>query len=360
MSLSSDVHDDIPYVQLMDRKRPTETLFLVQMDVRLNVPNFIHGVVDLSTVKSTPIKPSSRKKPVDRDLENWLEELLEEEWGDDGLADIGEEEERGDDDHHGDDDIGDDARPDEEQHDPADLALVPAPHGRHESPLRLIQGVDLDVTKCSIEHCCTAARDAVVEARRLIENQEDTPIQNKRTSMVCQAGEVFFVRWSDAIIRRGYRVDIDADDNVITTVHYRVGEGTFDAAEIAIIDTGISNHRYKADERPPMPPWVVIMFTTLQAFAFAGPIAVTEHNKRRTQCVVCSVLADAELIDEPPSMHAGDIYTCFKCSKSWHRSCATAFNDRLFLVFDPFTCPCCDVDDMAAPVAAAGGGMGGE
>ena len=282
------------------------------------------------THRVRPTLPSKQARSgvgVEAELDEWLEEVMEEDAeghgadgdGSDLEGDVG----------NAADDVDDFAREREEH----ELAVVQRPS---DDPL----GVP--------EHVMVGTRATRAASRLLISdakekaNQVPTAVQVGMISLVSFDDRVIFVSWEQPIEERKARECRCANDNTLLWIIPRWCPLLLhDQARVIVPATGLELVKIP-EQREPVPPWLLILRDLADMEICLGPLLGL-----RCLCVACTANeGNPAAGDWSINTGRGGLYRCSECLCISHADCAVRF-DRTSVasVFTAFICPLCASDD---------------
>jgi hypothetical protein len=204
-----------------------------------------------------------------------------------------------------------------------------------------------------------AARTAAEFRKDLATAQREAdacpPASDKCISLVATTEDCFFVRWVAFGSGQFRRVTLDKRGRIVTIVATWVPiETLLDGARVVIRDVGVRMVVAKAEGRPSMPSWCLLLQRKQVARLYPGPLVRRVDDS--SDCAACLGVqrfyeGSAEVTGQNARPRSADMFSCGTCTQRWHLECATFYSDcadDLRLVAgtsDPdaleFVCPFC-------------------
>ena len=154
-------------------------------------------------------------------------------------------------------------------------------------------------------------------------------------SLVIDADDVCFVRWSNVEGTLGRVVRLTTAHGILYNVPYAVKVLDFSAAVKHIDSIPVTMTK---SVRSVMPEWCRFVRDHLLSSRFAGPLG---DDPSDNMCILCSIGTQHYI--EAPCKPLGSRYRCHLCLHAWHRECIAVVAGAAghANIDAPFSCPCC-------------------
>jgi hypothetical protein len=194
------------------------------------------------------------------------------------------------------------------------------------------------------------SRTGLAGAQR--EADASPPVIDTCISLVASAEDCFFVRWVSYAKTQFRRVTLDKRGRIVTIVATWVPIETLGGERVVIRDVGVRMLVAKAEGRPLMPSWCILLQRRCLAELYPGPMV--RRGDDQSDCVACmgvqSFYEGSAETGGNIRPRCADLFACCSCVQRWHLECAMFYSvspehlQHVVATSDAFQfrCPFCD------------------